>query len=200
MPNMNSPRPYSMAKRGEQATATRKRIVDAARGLISSQAPDFTLALVAEAAGTSVQTVLRAFGSKEGLIIEAVIGSLSSEYATPAPAPRSVHEAVGQVFDEFEENGDRLMWMLANEHRVDGLAAVIARGRAIHRERVTSVFADRLAEYGAADHRRVVAALLVATDAYVWKLLRRDLGFGREAAEAVVERIINGVFAADGTD
>ena len=58
--------------------------------------------------------------------------------------PGSVHEAVGQVFDEFEENGDRIMWMLANEHRVDGLAAVIARGRAIHRERVTAVFADRL--------------------------------------------------------
>lgn len=197
---MKSSRPYSMAKRSEQAAATRQRIVDAARGLISSQAPDFTLALVAEAAGTSVQTVLRAFGSKEGLITETVIGSLSSEYATPAPAPRSVHEAVGQVFDEFEEIGDRLMWMLANEHRVDGLAAVIARGRAIHRERVTSVFADRLAEYGPAERRRVVAALLVATDAYVWKLLRRDLGFGRIAAEAVVERIINGVFAIDETD
>lgn len=192
---MKSSRPYSMAKRNEQAAATRQRIVDAARGLISSQSPDFTLALVAEAAGTSVQTVLRAFGSKEGLIIETVIGSLSSEYATPGPAPRSVHEAVVQVFDEFEEIGDRLMWMLANEHRVDGLAAVIAHGRSIHRERVMSAFADRLAGYGPAERRRVVAALLVATDAYVWKLLRRDLGFGRAAAEAVVERIIDGVFA-----
>ena len=125
---MKSSRPYSMAVRNEKAAATRQRIVDAARGLISSQAPDFTLALVAEAAGTSVQTVLRAFGSKEGLIVETVVGSLSSEYATPTPALRSVHEAVARVFDEFEENGDRLMWMLANEHRVDGLASVIATG------------------------------------------------------------------------
>ncbi len=189
-----------MAKRNEQAAATRQRIIDAARGLISSQAPDFTLALVAESAGTSVQTVLRAFGSKEGLIIATVVGSLSSEYATPPPAGRSVPEVVGRVFDEFEENGDRLMWMLANEHRIDGLAAVVARGRAIHRERVEATFADRLATYGPRERRRVIAALLVATDAYVWKLLRRDLGFGRKAAEAVVVRIIEGVLDPGRTD
>ncbi len=197
---MNSPRRYSMAKRGEQAAATKQRIIDAARELISSETPDFTLALVAESAGTSVQTVLRAFGNKEGLIIEAVVGSLGSEYATPPPAPRSVPEVVSRVFDEFEENGDRIMWMVANEHRVDGLAKVIAGGRAIHRERVTAAFADRLAGYSRADRRQAVAALLVATDTYVWKLLRRDLGFGRKAAEAVVARIINGVFAAHGND
>ena len=145
--NMNSSRPYSMAKRGEQAAATKQRIIDAARELISSETPDFTLALVAESAGTSVQTVLRAFGNKEGLIVEAVVGPLSAEYATPPPVPRPVPEAVRRVFDEFEENGDRLMWLVANEHRVDGLATVIAGGRAIHRERVTAVFADRLAGY-----------------------------------------------------
>ena len=198
--NMNSSRPYSMAKRGEQAAATKQRIIDAARELISSETPDFTLALVAESAGTSVQTVLRAFGNKEGLIVEAVVGPLSAEYATPPPVPRPVPEVVRRVFDEFEENGDRLTWLVANEHRIDGLATVIAGGRASHRERVTAAFADRLAGYGPADRQQAVAALLVATDAYVWKLLRRDLGFERKAAEAVVERLIDGVFATAETD
>ena len=62
------------------------------------------------------------------------------------------------------------------------------------------MFADQLADYGPAERRRVVAALLVATDTYVWKLLRRDLALGRKDAEAVMERIVNGVFAVDETD
>jgi hypothetical protein len=36
-------------------------------------------------------------------------------------------------------------------------------------------------------------ALLAATDVYVWKLLRRDLGLDRKSAQAAVERLIRGV-------
>jgi len=38
----------------------------------------------------------------------------------------------------------------------------------------------------------VVAALVAATDVYVWKLLRRDQGLDRAAAEHVVRRLVEG--------
>ena len=61
-----------MAVRGEQAAATRSRILDAARAQFDLRSSDFTLDTVATAAGVSVQTVLRAFGSKHGLVIAAI--------------------------------------------------------------------------------------------------------------------------------
>lgn len=63
-------RPYRMRARVEAAAETGRRILRAAIGLgpeiLSDQA---TLDDVAERAGVTVQTVLRRFGSKEGLIV-----------------------------------------------------------------------------------------------------------------------------------
>jgi hypothetical protein len=39
----------------------------------------------------------------------------------------------------------------------------------------------------------LLTSLIIATDVYVWKLLRRDMALGRSEAEAIVCRIIEGV-------
>jgi hypothetical protein len=44
----------------------------------------------------------------------------------------------------------------------------------------------------AAERERVLTALIVAMDVYVWKLLRRDLRLDRPAAEAVMVRLVRG--------
>ena len=68
-----------MRARAESAQATHRRILEAAQALFLDRWYDqVTLEHVAEEAGVSKQTVLRRFGSKEGLFA-AVVDELSSE-------------------------------------------------------------------------------------------------------------------------
>lgn len=193
---MNTRRAYSMDVRGKQAAATRQRILEATQDLFTAKSTEFTLENVADIASTSVQTVLRAFGSKENLILEA-IGSFRATIPPRDELPRSVGEAVDRLFDDYEVIGDRVIGMLAEEHRISGLDLVAAEGRDRHRAWVEAAFAEELAKHPARERGRILVALLAATDVYVWKLLRRDLGFDGKASRAAVERLIRGALIND---
>ena len=188
---MNPTRSYSMVVRSERAAATRQRILDVARELFDSHATVFTLEKVASTAGTSVQTVLRAFGSKEGLLDE-VIGSLRNR-DVPADSPRSVEEAVHLLIDDYEEIGDRVIRMLGEEDRIPSFAATADLGRRSHRAWVEGSFANVLSSYRPAVRQRMMLALLAATDVYVWKLLRRDFSLDRNEVESTMQRLVRGV-------
>ena len=130
---MNSRRGYSMTVRDEKAAATRRRILDAARELFTSASTGFTLDEVARRAGTSVQTVLRAYGSKERLIV-AAIGTIREDAPARDAVPTSMSDAIDQLFDDYEEIGDRVIRMLAEEDQIPEFAAVAETGRTQHRE------------------------------------------------------------------
>jgi AcrR family transcriptional regulator len=73
---MNTPtagkRPYRMVARAEAAARTRERILDAVIALASERfVEDIGLADIAEAAGVTVQTVLRHFDGREALLTAA---------------------------------------------------------------------------------------------------------------------------------
>jgi AcrR family transcriptional regulator len=193
---MNSARPYSMAIRGEKAAATRQRILDAARSLFDD-ATEITLERVAAVAGTSVQTVLRAYGSKEELVV-AAIGSFRVEEPVPSPPIRSIGEAVRRLFDDYEAIGDRVIRILAAEHQIAAFAEIARSGRERHRTWVKAAFAAGLAKVPSRRREPVLVALLAATDVYLWKLLRRDFGLDRAASEAAVERLVRGALETSG--
>ena len=65
-------------------------------------------------------------------------------------------------------------------------------GRKRHREWVEAAFAEQVARHSSRERDAVLMAVLAATDVYVWKLLRRDLGLGRKQAQAVIERLVTG--------
>ncbi len=188
---MNSPRAYSMTRRGEQSARTRERILDVTRALLDDPAIDLTLERVARGADVTVQTILRHFTSKQGLLVE-VIGSLrSGERGVASPSP-SVASSVAMLFDDYEEIGDRVIRMLADEHRIPEFAEGARHGRRSHRRWVTASFADYVKDLDPDQRRRVVYKLLVATDVYTWKLLRRDLRLTRREAETTMVRLIEG--------
>ena len=62
-------------------------------------------------------------------------------------------------------------------------------GRRMHRDWVRTVFAD------AADREDVVDLLVVATDVYTWKLLRRDRGHSRAATEKQMKALVRAVLS-----
>lgn len=184
-----------MRLRGQKAAATRQHILEAARGLFGERSAEFTLEKVAEVAGTSVQTVLRAYGNKEALILEA-IGSFRADEAAPVEPLRSVAESVRRIFDDYEEIGDRAIRMLAEEHRIPGFAEVAQSGRKRHRVWVEAAFSKQLAKHSTHERAELVLGLLAATDVYVWKLYRRDFGLSRKTAESAVERLISAALSS----
>src|ERR1700678_1173867 len=151
---MNTRR-YSMATRGRQAEATRQRILAAARDLFAAKSSGFTLESVAGAAGVSVQTVLRAFGSKEALIIAAV-GTFRGGRSRPVERAASPEQTVRRLFDDYEEIGHRVVWILAEEHQVTGFAEAARLGRANHRGWVEQSFEAQLRQHPAGEKEAVV--------------------------------------------
>ena len=64
-------------------------------------------------------------------------------------------------------------------------------------------FAPQLARVQGGARTQLLNMLVILTDVYVWKLLRRDMALGRPAAEATIRKMITGVLEkerADGTD
>ena len=193
-----------MIARTAKAEATRERIRSSAIELYCGRAiEDFTLEEVAGRAGTTVQTVLRAFGSKGNLLFAALSELAASGAGLKATPPGDVRAAVAALFDVYEAMGDFVIQRLNDEQRHPELKPLLDQGRENHRDWVKTAFAPQLLRRQAGERAQLLEALDAATDVYVWKLLRRDRGLSRPAAEAVVRRLIIGVTQkekADGTN
>jgi AcrR family transcriptional regulator len=197
-------RRYDMTGRAAKAEATKERIRASAMELYCERPiDDFTLDDVAERAGTTVQTVLRDFGNKENVIFESLLELGRRGVMLKPTPPGDVAAAVAAFHEIYEGMGDLVMRRLSDEERHPALKPILDDGRRHHREGVATAFAPQLARLRGAARAQLLNALIVATDVYVWKLLRRDFGLGRAAAEAIVRKIINGVIngeTRDGTD
>jgi AcrR family transcriptional regulator len=175
-------KPYSMELRAAAAEATRERILAAAaEAFLESWYDDVTIAAVAKRAGVSGQTVINHFGSKEQLAAAAHrrIGE-QIEGLRYTPAPGDVRALVEATVDDYERTGDAVIRMLALEEKVPALQPLLELGRQSHRRWVESMF--RAPE--------LLAELMVATDVYAWKHLRRDQRLSREETLAAMLRIV----------
>lgn len=188
-----SPRPYRMRARAEAAEGTRRRILHAAITLYAERWLDqFSLEEVAARAGVTVQTVLRRFGSKEGLIAAAGEDLRRQVERQRGAAPvGDVAGAVRNLVDHYEEVGDIVLRALAQEGMYASIRALTERGRTLHREWVDRTFGPFIDAVPAQDRGRFRAQLVALTDVYVWKLLRRDLDLDREQAERAVWEMID---------
>lgn len=197
-------RRYVMTVRAAHAAATREHIRASAMELYCQRPiDDFTLEAVAVRAGTTVQTVLRAFGSKDELILAALERMAAGGTFLKQTPVGDIAAAVSAFLDLYEAAGDLIMQRLNEENRRPALKASLDRGRQNHRDAVKKIFAPQLERRRGAARAQLLAMLVVATDVYVWKLLRRDMALGRAAAEAIVRQMILSVTQrekADGTD
>src|SRR5882672_5230907 len=81
-------RPYRLAARAEGMQALRERILAAADARFAATGSDrISLEDIASDAGTTVQTVLRHFGSKDGVLDEALRDTMERIRAHRAEAP-----------------------------------------------------------------------------------------------------------------
>jgi hypothetical protein len=92
------------------------------------------------------------------------------------------------------------MQWLNDERRHPGLKPTLEQGRDNHRDGVKTVFAPQLERTQGAARKELLNILIILTDVYVWKLLRRDMALSRSAAEATVRKMIAGVLEKETTD
>ena len=190
-----STRPYRMQARAEAVEETANSILDAATTAFgSTRFADVTLREIAEAADVSVQTVIRRFGSKEGLF-DAVVDKERTRIAArrQVPAGADLRRRIEILVDHYEEDGDVVLHLLSEEDRSPEVALVVAEGRRTHRTWVETQLLEILGHARGPDHRRLVDGAVAATDLLTWKLLRRDVGRNQKEVIEVMVRMLEGL-------
>jgi AcrR family transcriptional regulator len=186
-----------MRARAEAAAQTGRAILAAASALWRERALDeVTLQEIAECAGVSVQTVIRRFGSKEGVIeacIETDAAGVRAERDSATVG--DVDAALDVLLGHYEHDGDAVLRTLALEEKLAAARAIVTAGRAEHRQWCARVFAPFLPAPETDAYPGRLDAFVVATDVYVWKLLRRDLGYSADRTRGVVGALLNGLIS-----
>lgn len=194
---MKSTRTYTQTTRAAAAEETRQRILRAAFDLQAERlTSEISLEDVATRAGVSVQTVLRRFGSRADLIEESFAFAndvVAEERRTPVG---DVPAAIRSVVDHYETRGDFALLMLAQENTYDHIARMTRAGKHLHRTWVAETFSPALEPLDPAARDELLDLLVVATDVYTWKLLRRDRGHTRSATERRINTLVTALLAA----
>lgn len=211
--NMKSGRAYQQTVRAQKAAETEERILEEAERLFSTESFDrVTLAAVAQASGVSIPTLQRGFGNKEGLFaaVGARVRARVMAQRDPAPMPNArdghdghdghdgrdgrggndVDGALDALLAHYERDG-RMVWhLLKQEAEVPQLRPALTDARALHRAWVKAVFARFLdGDDGAKND--TIDVFYAATDLYLWKLMRLDLGRSRAETERTIKAIVH---------
>jgi AcrR family transcriptional regulator len=191
---MNSRR-YEMRSRAVTTAATGDRIIAAARARFAREPYDaVTLDTVAGDAEVTVQTVLRRFGSKEGLVRAMAAAAQPEIVAQRDAAPvGDAAGAVANLVEHYEQVGDEVLHLLRQEDRVAAFAEITATGRDFHAQWVERVFAPWLRLRTGADRRRLQAQLVAVCDVHTWHLIRRQAGLSRHATRRAVTELVEGI-------
>jgi len=185
------PRAYDSTRRTAEAARTAERILDVTESIYGRG--EMTLQAIADGAGVTVQTVLRHFGSRQGCldaVRERFMARVDAQRGHTAPG--DVDGALTALLTHYEAEGRLVLALLA--HEVDDPMAqeAVNTGRDYHRAWVVRCFGPHLEPSDAVQ----VDAVVAATDLYVWKLLRLDLGRSPDDVRAVLDRLVRAALEA----
>lgn len=188
-----------MRARAEGVAATREAILAAATAAADElPADEITLAEVSRRAGVSVQTILRHFGDSQQLFL-ATVAHMGAEMGGDRDVEASwgTKRIVGVLVDHYERFGDRILWMLAQEHRNEQIKMLTDFGRAYHADWCKQAFAPALAGLRGSRRERRHSQIVAATDLYVWKILRRDRGLSPSQVKLAICELLQPLTEAD---
>jgi AcrR family transcriptional regulator len=191
------PRQYRQKARAAAAERTRRAIMRAAVTLWREKDwEQVTLGAIAERAGVTVQTVLRRFGSKDG-VVDACLAERASgvEEVRDRAQVGDPRSAIAALLAHYERDGDAVLRTLDIEARSPAARRIVEHGRAEHRAWCARVFAPHLPSPRAGSYRARLDAFVAASDIYVWKLLRRDLGRTRKQTSDAFAALLGGLTA-----
>jgi AcrR family transcriptional regulator len=191
-------RKYRMSARADAASETGERLLAAAWSHFATRPyEEVRLREIAADAGVSAQTLHLRCGSKEQLFTAAYMWFGRQEMLRRDEAPvGNLRKAVRVLFDRYEIHGSTVLRLLAQEERIPAIRQMNDAGRAYHRAWVVRTFEPLLHGLRAGPRERRVAALVLATDLFAWKLLRHDMRLERRDAEPVVVEMLQSLSQA----
>lgn len=187
-------RAYNQGARAQAAEDTATRIIDAfSRRIREDWYDQIKLDEIAQEADVTVQTIIRRFGSKEGLL-EATWRRMGDEIqARRGSIPGDVVGCVRKTVSDYELSGDTVMRALAQEDRFPVFKEMCDVGRAMHRREVEITFSPWLEKLPAAERKRRIDALIAALDLYMWRLIRRDMGRSAAHVQTIMLETVSGL-------
>jgi AcrR family transcriptional regulator len=188
-------RAYRQQARAVSTEENRMAILDAVDGLfLPRPGAELLLDAVAEHAGTTVQTVLRHFGTKAGLLEAAARRGLERVKTGRDQVPSGDLPAVAAYLGRhYEESGAMVLRMLAVEDKVPQVAQIAQHGRDMHRAWVERVLAPLIGSLTVRGRRRRVAVLVAVTDVLTWKVLRLEQGLSQHGYQRSVLELLEAI-------
>ncbi len=170
-------------------------LLDAAdEAFLSGPWEQASLETIAHAAAVTKPTLLRHFGSKQGLL-EAVLRQAMGEIEEQrlGVPVNDIAGAVDNLLEHYETRGGRAM--RSSNLELDGpLADLGRRARQFHYDWVELAFGAWLRAAPAAERQRLRAALIATCDVHTWWILSHDLGLPRAEVQATlilaIERLL----------
>lgn len=184
--------------RAEAEERTRAALLDAAdEAFLSGPWEQATLDAIARAAGVTKQTLLRHFGSKEGLLEQGLRRAVHKVEEQRFGVPiNDIAGAVDNLLEHYEAVGGRAM--RSSNLELDGsLADLGRRARQLHYDWVELAFGGWLAAASASQRRRLRAALIAICDVQAWWVLSHDLQLSRAEVRATLILTITRLLGED---
>lgn len=196
--NLGSGRSYVKVARAEAEEQTRTALLDAAdEAFLSGPWEQASLESIARAAGVTKPTLLRHFGSKQGLLEQVLRRAIQEvEDQRLGVLTNDISGAVDNLLEHYERRGGRAM--RSSNLELDGaLADIGRRARQFHYDWVELAFGTWLRTASAAERRRLRAALIAICDVQTWWILSNDLGLARAEVRATLIMAVKRLLGED---
>jgi AcrR family transcriptional regulator len=192
---LKTTRKYEMGVRAKAAETTSEEIIRVVGELwMKYSIHEITLHMVAQNAGVTVMTILRKFGSKEGLFEAAIrTDTAGIQDVRKESQAGNISQAISILMKEYEYAGQAVIRTLAVENDLPVAAKILKKGRELHKEWCQRIFAQYLPESNDKEYQIMLGTFYAATDIYKWKLLRIDLGYSKEETEKIFIKTVRGI-------
>ncbi|HEV7938079.1 MAG TPA: TetR/AcrR family transcriptional regulator [Solirubrobacteraceae bacterium] len=183
-----STREYKQVERAKAQERTREALIAAATDeFFEGNWLKTSLDSLSRRAGVTRQTLLRHFGSKDGLLMQSLMRGASQvrdqRWSTPTT---DISGAVENVIEHYEEWGERSVRIGAWQRGPTVLALFSNAARQIHYDWVEHAFAQWLVKFDEETRARRRATLIVLCDVQTWWTLSNDLGLPRREVHAIL--------------
>jgi AcrR family transcriptional regulator len=185
--NTGESRTYTKVARAEAEEQTRAALIAAAdEAFLSGPWERASLESIAHSAGVTKQTLLRHFGSKDGLLEQTLRLAMTEVEMQRLSAPTDdIPGAVDNLLDHYEERGGRAM--RSTNLDVGGPLAELAQiSRQFHYDWIDHAFGRWLAPVAVSERARLRGALIAMCDVQSWWILAHDLALARAEVRATL--------------
>ena len=185
--------------RNRRAAETRRKIITAAKAMISETSTAPTVVAVAKRADVSVRSVFQHFGDVESLFVT-VVDSVRGDLVVPPPlsSSRPLAARIASVVENLAQIFDKIVPLRVAAGQFANHPALIERSLASKnelRQATFEVFAPEFAMLGEQAREELADAIGAALSLDAWIVLRRRDGMSFERATAVWRRTLTALLS-----